>query len=267
MPPYRRATKTALDVKLQFCNLNKCLRPISHSSEPIGAVLNVAKHPPSILPLLAIDFAAIRISAQPGLGRHTMRIHDGVTEKVLEHGLGIASARGLHALSMGEVARELDLSRQGLVAAFGDQENLQLAVLDQAAGLFRQTVFDTVPANLTGKVRVTALFKSWIQWSRAPRLKRGCPFVHASAEAEGLSPRVRARINEQLAEWTGVLTATIDAAKADGDFNAGLDSAQLVFELYGLYLSHHFWHWSMRDQSAQQRTLNAFERLISASSA
>jgi hypothetical protein len=41
----------------------------------------------------------------------------------------------------------------------------------------------------------------------------------------------------------------------------------LVFELYGLYLSHHFWHWSMKDRMAQERTMRAFERLLLASRA
>ena len=46
---------------------------------------------------------------------------------------------------------------------------------------------------------------------------------------------------------------------------ADLDIAQLVFELHGLYLSHHFHHWYMKDQSAEARTMKAYDRLLAAS--
>ncbi len=62
-----------------------------------------------------------------------------------------------------------------------------------------------------------------------------------------------------------MLAEAIGDCKAAKVFRADLDAAQVVFELYGLYLSHHFWHWSMKDRSASERTLKAFERLVAAS--
>ena len=41
-----------------------------------------------------------------------------------------------------------------------------------------------------------------------------------------------------------------------------LDADQFVFELYGLYLSHHFWHWAMKHADARTRTMKAFESLL-----
>ena len=65
--------------------------------------------------------------------------------------------------------------------------------------------------------------------------------------------------------WRDQLRTAIDTAKAPsakGRFRAGLDTEQFIFELFGLYLSHHFWHWSMHDNQAEWRTLKAFERLL-----
>lgn len=182
-----------------------------------------------------------------------------VRERILNHGFGIASAQGLHALSMGEVARELSVSKSGLIAHFASNESLQLGVLEQAATMFQRDVGDA--ATGAGEERVRALFVRWIAWSRAPHLRGGCPFVHASAEADSLAPEVRAYLKQILDQWSQVLAGAIDEAKAT-TFRADIDSAQLVFELYGLYLSHHFWHWSMRDQTAYSRTMKAFDRLI-----
>ena len=59
-----------------------------------------------------------------------------------------------------------------------------------------------------------------------------------------------------------MLRAVVDEAKTSGDFRGDADADQLVFEIYGLYLSHHFWHWSMKDANARARTLKAFDRLL-----
>lgn len=192
---------------------------------------------------------------------------DVVRARILSHGLGIASASGLHALSMGEVARDLDLSRSGLFAHFATKESLQLGVLDQAAHMFIRDVLDAAEAAAPGEARLKALFTNWIAWARSPRLKGGCPFVHASAESDALPDPVRGKLKEVLDGWSAALRGAIGDALASGQFKSDLDPDQLVFELTGLYLSHHFWHWSMKDRSALTRTKKAFERLLAASRA
>lgn len=186
-------------------------------------------------------------------------------DRILAHGLGVASAQGLHALSMGDLARDLDLPKSGLFVHFATKESLQLGVIEQAAQMFIRDVMDAAAASDPGEARVKALFGNWIAWSRSPRLKGGCPFVHASAENDSLPPQVRAKLKEVLDGWSAAMTAAIEDAKLGTQFRADLDCEQLVFELYGLYLSHHFWHWSMKDRTALERTMKAFDRLSAAS--
>ena len=145
-----------------------------------------------------------------------MRSFDMLTDKILRHGLGVASARGLQAVSMGDVARELEVSRSGLVAKFGDKDNLQLAILNQAADLFIREVVQTGPSDLSGDAQITRLFENWIAWGRSPRLKHGCPFVRASADSEGLATHVRDKLNEVLANWAALLATAINEAKQLG---------------------------------------------------
>lgn len=188
-----------------------------------------------------------------------------VRERILSHSFGLASARGLSALSIGDLARDLELSRSGLMAHFADKQSLQLGVIEKAAGLFIADVVDSAANTAPGERRLRALFGRWLSWSRAPRLKGGCPFVHASSEGDELSPPVRAKLEEFLDEWSGTLKGAIEEAREAGELAPRTEADQLVFELYGLYLSHHFWHWSMKDRSSLDRTMRAFERLLAAS--
>lgn len=194
-----------------------------------------------------------------------LRVTTGVIEHILEHGLAVASQRGLSALTLGDVARELDLPRQGLVQSFNDKETLQLRVLEQAIERFQRTVVEATSSSSSSEQALRSLFQRWIAWARAPYLSGGCPFVHASREQDALPAAVRQRLKTVLDEWTQRLNVTITEAKASGHLDARLDVEQLIFELYGLYLSHHFWHWSMKDRAAEARTMKAFERLLAAS--
>ena len=186
-------------------------------------------------------------------------------ERILSHGLGIASQQGLNALTMGTLARELDMPRSGLTIHFANRESLQLGVLEPAIALFQRDVVNASVNASPGDAHLKAMFGRWIAWSRAPMLKGGCPFVHASRQSDDLAEPVRFRLKEVLDGWSDVLSAAIGEAKAASQFRSDLDIDQVVFELYGLYLSHHFFHWNMKDKAAEARTIKAFDRLLAAS--
>jgi AcrR family transcriptional regulator len=194
-----------------------------------------------------------------------MTTMEAVRDRILSHSLGLVSARGLSALSIGDLARDMELSRSALLAHFADRDALQIGVIEKAATLFVHDVVEAATSTAAGEARLRALFGRWLAWSRSPRLTGGCPFVHASAESDALPPGVRDKLEDFMTGWSDALKASIDDAKAAGQLAADTDADQLVFELYGLYLSHHFWHWSMKDRMAQERTQRAFERLLAAS--
>jgi AcrR family transcriptional regulator len=154
---------------------------------------------------------------------------DGVRDRILSHSLGLVSARGLSALSIGDLARDLELSRSGLLSHFADKEALQLGVIEKAAALFVHDVVEAGTIAGTGESRIRALFARWLSWSRGPRLKGGCPFVHASAESDALPTEVRNKLEDFMSGWSETLKAAIEDAKAAQEFAKGLDSDQLVF--------------------------------------
>lgn len=187
---------------------------------------------------------------------------EAVRERMLAHAVMAASAHGLRSLSIGEMAREFAVPRSRLFTLFPSNDDLQYAALEHAAAMFAREVIEAVPSGLSADARVSSLFARWLDWSRSPRLTCGCPFVHASAEGDDLPEPVRRKLKEILDHWSGVLRKAIDDAKEQGVMRRDLEADQFVFELYGLYLSHHFWHWSMRDANARVRTMKAFDRLL-----
>ena len=187
---------------------------------------------------------------------------EAVRGRILDHAVTAASAHGLKSLSIGEMARDFALPKSRLFTLFPSNDALQLAVLEHAAGMFASEVVEAVPKTTPAKERVAALFIRWLDWSTSQRLTCGCPFVRASAEGEHLPEPIRRKLKEILDHWSGALRGAIEDAKEQRVMRKDLDAEQFVFELYGLYLSHHFWHWSMKDSNVRARTMKAFDRLL-----
>ena len=57
-------------------------------------------------------------------------------EEIVARALNIAAEKGLGALSIGGLAKELKMSKSGLFAHFGSKENLETAVVERARVLF-----------------------------------------------------------------------------------------------------------------------------------
>jgi AcrR family transcriptional regulator len=54
-------------------------------------------------------------------------------QAILERAVDVASVEGLEGLTIGRLARELEMSKSGLFAHFGSKEELQLATLPGAS--------------------------------------------------------------------------------------------------------------------------------------
>lgn len=187
---------------------------------------------------------------------------DAVRERILAHAVTAASAHGLKSLSIGEMARDFAMPKSQLFTLFPSNDALQLAVLEHAAALFAKEVVQAAPETAPSRDRIASLFVRWLDWSRSKRLTCGCPFVRASAEGEHLPEPVRQKLMQILDDWSAVLRQAIVDGVEQGDLRKDIDADQFVFELYGLYLSHHFWHWAMKDSNARARTMKAFDRLL-----
>jgi AcrR family transcriptional regulator len=86
-------------------------------------------------------------------------------EEIVSRAMQIAAHKGLGALSIGSLAKQLNMSKSGLFVHFGSKESLEAAVVERAAGLFFSHVL--LPADeegLEGIERVWALCDDWLHF-------------------------------------------------------------------------------------------------------
>src|SRR5213078_1331764 len=80
---------------------------------------------------------------------------------ILDVALSTASKVGLEALSLGELAKEVGLSKSGLFAHFTSKEDLQIEVVRKAIARFVEIVVSPALKKPRGEPRVRALFENW----------------------------------------------------------------------------------------------------------
>ena len=166
---------------------------------------------------------------EPTDGR--IRRGDRTRRAVLARAVDIASVEGLDGLSIGRLAADLEISKSGLIGAFGSKEELQLATIRAARAIFAKTVVEPALQNPAGIGRVRALLDAWMAYSSDRRFPGGCFFARASHEYAARPGAVRDALTVVDEEWLGLLSSSIKKAQDVGEIDPGVDAAQVAFDL------------------------------------
>jgi AcrR family transcriptional regulator len=144
----------------------------------------------------------------------------------------LASVEGLEGLSLGRLAAELEMSKSGLYAHFRSKEELQLAAIDAAAGLFAEALESRAQAEPDpGAARARALVEGWLDYLEGETFSGGCFFLAAAAEFDDRPGPVRDRLVELTRAWATLIEDSLAAARKAGAAADDLDPAQTTFEV------------------------------------
>lgn len=150
---------------------------------------------------------------------------------ILDAAARLATVEGLDGLSLGRLARETGMSKSGLFAHFGSKEELQLATIAAAEGVFEAEVLAPAMARPEGLPRLRALCEGFLGHVERKVFPGGCFFASAAAELDTRPGLLRDRIAEVYDGWTGLLDQSARRAQELGELDASLDPEQLVFEV------------------------------------
>jgi AcrR family transcriptional regulator len=167
-------------------------------------------------------------------GLHRKPRSDGERSRrtILDAAAKLATVDGLEGLSIGRLADHIGMSKSGLYAHFGSKEELQLAAIETAAGIFEAEVVAPAEQVATPLEKVQVLCEQFLSHVERRVFPGGCFFASAAAEFDTHPGAVRERISEFQRGWTDLLVQLVREAQAAGELRAE-DPDQLVFELNG----------------------------------
>lgn len=179
---------------------------------------------------------------------------------IVDTALEMAQNEGLEALSLGEVAKRLHISKSGVFSRVGSREALQQAVLDEFDRRFVEEIFKPAMALPRGLPRLSAMVRNWL---RRTSNEVGCLYIAGAFEYDDIDNPMRDRIKQNIMQWRGMLHRTVEQALEEGQLRPDTDPEQLVFELYCLMVGLMHDARFLRDPKALARVQTAYERLIS----
>jgi len=189
-----------------------------------------------------------------------MKKGDDTRNSILSVGLEMASQYGLEDVTIGNLAKTMDMSKSGIFGHFQSKENLQILIINFAVHQFTQSVVIPSLKVERGIPRIRAMVDRWIKWGND--LGGGCIFVSASNEFSDRPGPVRDALLAYQKIWLESLAKLAESAIKSGDFRADIDAHQFAFELYSLLLGFHHYHRMLRDEKIQEKEERALEKLI-----
>ena len=181
-------------------------------------------------------------------------------QAIVDTALDLASRAGLESLTIGELAREVGMSKSGLFAHFKSKEQLQLDVLEAAVGRFIEKVVAPALREPRGEPRVRALFEQWLRWER-DEFPGGCVIESAAEELLERPGPVRDYVARAQRDWMDTIATAARIAVDEGHFR-DVDPRQVAFEILTLFLGYHRHGRLFARTEAEAHTRAAFEGLL-----
>lgn len=190
--------------------------------------------------------------------------HRSARDRILQEGLKVACTKGLCRVTFGAVARRANVSKSGIVAHFPSMDDLKRAIIDRAMELWSGACLASARRSLPGLEELTWYLSAWISWTKRVGLPGACPIALALFEYtyNGGSGDVRVAVAAAEGRWRQTLVDLIDGAIANSALPRNVDSSQMAWDLFGVYLSHHLSCHFLRASDADQRAQRSVEQLI-----
>ena len=206
--------------------------------------------------------AGLAINERSFYSHRPMGKGEQTREAILETARASASTIGLTALSIGDLARTMGMSKSGLFAHFDSKENLQLEVLRSAVAHFSEVVVGPALRMPRGEGRVRALFDNWFGWSSKSSLPGGCLFISAASEFDDQPGPIRDFLVATQRQWLATLARAAGIAVEERHFRKDLDPEQFAHDLYSILLAYHHFSRLLKMPGARRRALQSFEQLM-----
>lgn len=150
---------------------------------------------------------------------------------ILQSAMDLASVDGLSGLSIGGLAKDLQMSKSGLFAHFGSKEALQLAVIEAARTLVLREVVRPALRSSQGLPRLWSLCEAWLHYTERQLFRGGCFFAATSTEFNSRPGLIRDRLAVIMAERQQTFARLIAKAQETGEIQMNIDVTQLAYEL------------------------------------
>ncbi len=190
------------------------------------------------------------------------RFTQGTRSLILQAAFEIVCVYGFAGVTLGHLARKVGMSKSGLFAHFKSIEQIHLALIAYAGGIFRSDVILPALESDAGLPRLGGTMWKWLGWTARPGTFGGSPLIAGFFEFDDREGAVRDSLLEQEVAWRDHLRQLVVSTVETGAFRQDLNSEQFVMELSGICYSFHVSARFLRSPESQATALLAVDGLL-----
>ncbi|MGE5864282.1 MAG: TetR/AcrR family transcriptional regulator [Rhizobacter sp.] len=179
---------------------------------------------------------------------------------IVNSAMDLTARHGLQNLALGDIAKQLGISKSGVFVRVGSLEALQLLVVDECERQFRDMVLIPTLSEKPGLPQVDAVVRLWIAHGGSMKALLGAHYESQSGEDVSELGR---RLQSGMSNWRKRLEGLVAHAVKLGQLRSDTDPGQLVFEIFGLMLGYLYDTRMSQDPRHQARALAAYYRIRS----
>lgn len=196
-------------------------------------------------------------------GRRTDEEARATRDAILQRAVVVASLEGFEGITIGSLAKDLEMSKAGILGHFGTKEQLQLEAYGEAAAAFRRLVVDPGKGE-HGLVRLRGYCSRWADFVSSPPWPGGCILTAASFEFDDKPGAMHDAIQRGAIWWRErVREAAAEAVEA-GELPPTTDPEQVAFTVVALATGTVRVRQTHRDPEAGRRLRRAYDALLAA---
>jgi AcrR family transcriptional regulator len=146
----------------------------------------------------------------------------------------LASMDGLAGMTLSKVAGQLGVAKSSIQAAYPTKEDLQVAAVGAAVGIFIENVVVPAQPHPAGRPRLEALVDGWIAYVTRRVFPGGCFMIATLSEFDSHPGPVRDALAQARQAWLALLEVEVATAQVAGEIPAEPSPAMVAFEIDAL---------------------------------
>lgn len=188
-------------------------------------------------------------------------------QAILSRAVQIASREGLEKLTIGRLAKDLNMSKSGLFSHFGSKESLQISTIEMASEIYRNEVIRPALRASKGLARLWSICQHFSAYAQQEVFSGGCFFATVTSEYKSCPGLIRDMLALRMRDWLSFLASIIAEAQESGEMNQDIDPSQLAFELQSLLMGTNWFYQLFEEENIVPTGLEAIrQRLLQLSS-
>ncbi|WP_316771406.1 TetR/AcrR family transcriptional regulator [Pedobacter frigiditerrae] len=153
---------------------------------------------------------------------------------IIEKTAAIFNKKGFAGTSLNDMTEATGLTKGSIYGNFSNKDEVALAVFDYNLQKLNACVAAQFSKQKTAKDKLMVYVNKYEEIFNSSCDDGGCPILNTAIEADDTHPQLRNQVAKAVLSWKGKLTQILEQGKADGEFNANINTEQIALTMISM---------------------------------